>query len=75
MKFPRTLLVNDPVDLGTLVVFNFELEDAPAFKAAVIHGHDDLPLQVDLYKSQRPEYNERPVATFKRVDGVLARQP
>jgi len=72
-RFLRTLLRNDPEDI-TMLDLLYELPDAPACRAYVVHGDESHPAQIDLYKSQRPEYNERPVATYVREGGQLTLQ-
>jgi hypothetical protein len=65
MKFLRTQLFNEPHDISAIRLQCPALEDV-SFKAFTLHGADNAPAQLDLYRNQRPEYNEKPVVVFVR---------
>lgn len=45
--------------------------DVPAFKSFVVHGPNERPMRIDLYKSGPAPLNERPTAVLYRDDDGL----
>lgn len=70
MNFLRTQLFTLPLECVVLATQNPEIA-GHAFKSFTLHGADDCPAQLDLYASVSPEYNERPVAVFRRDGDTL----
>jgi len=72
-RFLRELFLNSPADCEWMRGTHLKAGKPPQFASFVVAGNEDSPARVDLYASQRPEYNERPVAVYEQNDeGELA---
>lgn len=67
------VLLNAPEDMKWLR--DVHLPDLPTeYEAAVVHGNEDSPSQIEVYLNPNPTIHEKPMVFVADGDGVLKLQ-
>ncbi len=66
MRFLHERFFNEPAECDSLRATQLSGIVHPPFASFNVYGDLEKPARLDLYAQAKPEYNDRPVATFLR---------
>jgi hypothetical protein len=64
--------LNSLEDIGWLISTHLKDKNSPIFNSFILHGNEDCPTKIELFKKQNPSYKTKPIATYiSNEDGNL----